>query len=617
MSNTVPKKKKGRPPKQDNSLLDSFTSSFQSNFKSTLNDNYNSSQTMKFKIPTTEKDNNSKTMDSPQSCPVLKYEFVEEEIDKSKVENCITNEEVDSSTSNSSQLIGKDISANSAGSNPKVSTFYNFGVDELKNRTIKSLLGELCYNDKDDGLTEEESSKDNNVSLYKKDLDEQLSMKMSASIIDENLLNASVEFNAAYHPLIKQFLSLEEIQEKIKESHPIIVAILKNPQIDHEFNKQVFNPEYLNKNFDVEKHKSFEHLLEVDDLGSIEDEDIPLSIQLMMKSIDPASRLMKFIIPDSLVDNLVKPKHYFKFDKSEFNSFLETVSRHHNWNLRDEKPYLYYNCERKGSPRDTYSKKSDTLSQREINSIKCGCEASIKVNIIDGIYHTTYNYVHNHHFFKKSNILSDKLRMPVKKWLVDCAVSGASWNMVHNVLPNKNFNTSISLLDQAFKIKYSDYQRVCNKLGIDLGKLDTDMRRSLLKWEVDGDLSILKKHDKENILTPYVTSHSKKKRRIMKTTAEFNEEADSNQDWEINEIDNSPSEAPCEDGDDPYSRNLQQEAITKHIHMIQLQAEHVLKNGTHDERLYFESSLKSFAFQNEKLVHHKSKSNRQKRHYLN
>ncbi|RCK67158.1 hypothetical protein Cantr_02646 [Candida viswanathii] len=156
--------------------------------------------------------------------------------------------------------------------------------------------------------------------------------------------NVEVHFpvSSEFHPIIQDFLKLTEIENLLVLAHPVYLALLRFPLSDPEFSSNVFDPEYLAKNFNQQKFDKYMSRKEKNDgssmifivdkysFGAPKTTNVPpLSEQLFDESICAEPRLMKFFFDRAMPDDLRAKDIKYELTRRETTEFIKATQRFH------------------------------------------------------------------------------------------------------------------------------------------------------------------------------------------------------------------------------------------------------------------------------------------------
>lgn len=285
-----------------------------------------------------------------------------------------------------------------------------------------------------------------------------------------------------FHPLIKSFIELPEIQEELLKCPPEVTELFMKPTLDTRFNHNMYDETFLNQHFntqDYEKWSEFNlHAKQLLNNGKGKTVNtsrshlaLPLSVQLHCQEIDASIRLTKFLLPDCFVDDLTSNQYKFKFTKDEFHSFMIKAEQYHAWKIHKNNPTMeYHYCKRHGKaqvddPDHTYLTNCPArINVSKKREIVRNHDGSIAIDdngneIQEDVYYVAYRWRHNHSILNLDDLRSEPLLKRVVQYLKMCHERGDIWPQVHKRLRDLNFSTNIENLDQASKVEYYHYYK--------------------------------------------------------------------------------------------------------------------------------------------------------------
>ncbi|KAG7662577.1 uncharacterized protein J8A68_003874 [[Candida] subhashii] len=264
----------------------------------------------------------------------------------------------------------------------------------------------------------------------------------------EDPTNVQIPVDEDFHPLIKSFLNLPKIKHEFATSHPYFLTLVKYPEIDSGFRSRVFDPEYLEKNFDETQHRKHYGLIEqyrseieqeseresepqetgngifviMDFNKKVANNTIafekppPLSVQLHSEDIDASSRLLSFFYGDILSENLFQKSWTKEMTYDQVVNFMQISMKYFNWHqrIRGVGVSKYYICI-KSIPSATNGKYTNCAAKL---LMKYKSEDCVKV---------TYTWGHSHSYFYSGR---SKLWATIEKSLMeryDCQIDEMDW----------------------------------------------------------------------------------------------------------------------------------------------------------------------------------------------
>ncbi|CAI5759132.1 unnamed protein product [Candida verbasci] len=195
----------------------------------------------------------------------------------------------------------------------------------------------------------------------------------------------------SYHPLIKSFLELTEIQEVISNCDIQIITLLKFPYLNKEFHNRITNLQYLSSNFNIDDFEKWEKKLESDDgyepnnefriitPRSYEKNGLkkhsdslsipPLCIQLHNNQVNANTRLGKFLFPRYFPNDIVKNDYIDVLKFEDVIELLHNISGYNNWTKRFNHNTLYLKCD-----------KSKGYYDSKVHTKKINCQCVLKIH---------------------------------------------------------------------------------------------------------------------------------------------------------------------------------------------------------------------------------------------